>query len=318
MNKQSRILVVGSMNMDIIVTTKQFPADGETILGTDFSTASGGKGANQAVQAAKLGAIVDIIGRVGKDLYGQTLLQSVKDAGVSVEYLQTDEATSTAVANIQIETDVDGKSENRIIVVPGANMTLTRDSLAYLKKKISVYDMVILQMEIPMEVNEVVIDMATEAGVPVLLNPAPAMSIKDDALHKLTYIVPNETEAAILTGIVIRGTDGKIDFEAAEKAAKLLLDQGAQNVIITLGDAGAICATRDGLEYCPSIENVTAIDPTAAGDSFIGAFAVARTSGMPNLEAIQFACKAAAITVSRKGAQPSLPTRHELEKYYNR
>ena len=167
-----------------------------------------------------------------------------------------------------------------------------------------------------MEVNEAVIDMATEAGVPVLLNPAPATAIKDATLHKLTCIIPNETEAAILTGESIGGNSRKVNFVEAEKAAKSLLDGGVMSVIITLGDAGAICATMDGVEYCPCFDSMTAIDPTAAGDSLIGAFAVARASGLQNLQAMKIACSAAAITVSRKGAQPSLPNRDELKDLY--
>ena len=310
-----KILVVGSMNIDLIVTTNLFPADGETILGTDFSTAPGGKGANQAVQAAKLGAQVDMVGCVGKDLYGQTLLQSVKDQGVGIENVQTDETIPTAVANILIETKADGKSQNRIIVVPGANMALTPVSVSFLKESISEYDMILLQMEIPMDVNEAVIDIAADAGIPVLLNPAPANPIKDKVLQKLAYLVPNETEATVLTGIRIRDEEERICLESAERAAKALLSRGVKNVIITLGDAGAICVAKDSMDYCPSVENITAVDPTAAGDSFIGAFAVAKCEGMSNYEAMRFACRAAAITVSRNGAQPSLPTKEEVLQF---
>ena len=312
---EPKILVAGSMNMDLIVTTNRFPAEGETVLGCNFNTAPGGKGANQAVQAAKLGAQVDIIGRVGDDLHGQTLLQSVKDQGVGIENVQTDETTPTAVANILIETKADGKSQNRIIVVPGANMALTPVSVSFLKESISEYDMILLQMEIPMDVNEAVIDIAADAGIPVLLNPAPANPIKDKVLQKLTYLVPNETEATVLTGIRIRDEEERICLESAERAAKALLSRGVKNVIITLGDAGAICVAKDSMDYCPSVENIKAVDPTAAGDSFIGAFAVAKCEGMSNYKAMRFACRAAATTVSRKGAQPSLPTKEEVLQF---
>ena len=313
MDIKPKILVVGSMNMDLIISTGRFPAEGETVLGNNFSTAPGGKGANQAVQAAKLGAQVDIVGCVGNDLYGETLLKSAQDADVGVAYVQIDAAVSTAVANILIETKADGKSQNRIIVVPGANMSMTPESVSFLKEHINVYDMVLLQMEIPMDVNKTVIDIAIDAGVPVLLNPAPANPINDDVLKKLAYLVPNETEAAVLTGIYIRNVDGKVNLDEAEKAARALIDRGVRNVIITLGDTGAISVTKASTDYCPCVDGVMAIDPTAAGDSFIGGFAVAKTSGKSNLEAMRFACSTAAITVSRKGAQPSLPTQDEVQ-----
>lgn len=279
MNKTPKILVVGSLNMDLIVSTNRFPTKGETVLGCDFGTVPGGKGANQAVQAAKLGAHVDMVGCVGNDVYGQTLLQSAKAAGVGTDYVQIDETASTAVANILIETRSDGKSQNRIIVVPGANMAMTPESVSFLKESIHTYDMVVLQMEIPMCVNEAVINIAFGTGVPVLLNPAPANVIKDETLNKLDYLAPNESEAAVLTGLDIRNEDGKFNQKVAEKAAQVLLFHGVKNVIITLGDAGAICVNNDGAEYCPCVEGIAAIDPTAAGDSFIGAFAVAKTSG---------------------------------------
>ena len=270
------------------------------------------RGANQAMQAARLGAQVDMIGRVGDDAYGRSLLQTAKEAGIDIAHVQIDEALPTAVGNVQLELGTDGKTENRIIVISGANMAITPDSITFLKECISDYDMVLLQLEIPMEVNEAVINIASEAGVPVLLNPAPAKSITDDILSKLTYLAPNETEAEILTGISIREKNGRISLEAAKKAATVLLGQGVKNVIITLGDAGALFATRESFEYCPSVRDITAVDPTAAGDSFIGAFAVAKAAEKASLDALRFACTAAAITVSRKGAQPSLPALDEV------
>ncbi len=312
MNKRPKILVVGSFVMDLVVSTSRFPAAGETVLGCDFSVAPGGKGANQAIQAARLGAQVDMIGCVGNDIYGQTLLKSARDAGVGVAHVRIDETLPSAVGNVQLEVGADGKSENRIVVVPGANMAMTPDSVAFLKGRVGDYDMVLLQLEIPMEVNAAVINIAAAEGVPVILNPAPAKIIGDENLCKLTYLIPNETEAAMLTGIPARGEDGKICFESAERAARALLERGVENVIVTLGNAGALCVTKDRVEYCPIVGASTAVDPTAAGDSFIGAFAVSKAGGRSNMEAMHFACGAASITVSRKGAQPSLPALDEV------
>ena len=311
MNKP-KILVVGSFVMDLVVTTNRFPSVGETVLGCDFTTAPGGKGANQAIQAARLGVQVDMIGCVGNDMYGKTLLKSAQDAGVGIKHVQINDTLPSAVGNVQIEAGADGYSQNRIIVVSGSNMAITLDSVEFLNECIGNYDMVLLQLEIPTEINEAVINIAAYNGVPVMLNPAPAKIIGNEVLSKISYLIPNETEAALLTDIHIRDKNESICFTAAEQAAEKLLENGVENVIITLGDAGALCATKDGVEHCPSIDIGMAVDPTAAGDSFIGAFAVEKAIGKPNKEAMSFACAAAAITVSRKGAQPSLPKYDEV------
>ncbi|MBF7095694.1 ribokinase [Alkalibacter mobilis] len=312
MVKEPNILVVGSLNMDLIVSTNRFPSAGETVLGKDFSTAPGGKGANQAVQIGKLGTKVQMVGSIGKDIHGQEILESMKSAGVDVGFVTENVGSSTGIANILIHTDENGISENRIIVVPGANMEITPESIGFLKDKIKDYSIVVLQMEVPMSVNEAVIDMAYSAGVKVLLNPAPANKIENDVYGKLNYLVPNETEAELLTGVKIRQANGKIDFDKAKEASDLLLDRGVETVIITLGDSGAVCASKSGFEHFPSVKGVKAIDPTAAGDSFVGAFATEIAAGKPEAEAISFASRVAAITVSRAGAQPSLPTRKEV------
>ena len=300
-----KILVVGSMVMDLIVTTKRFCNAGETIIGTDFTTAPGGKGANQAVQAARLGADVTFYGKCGDDDFGKSITASMKASGVNTDNIKVAYDAPTAIGNVQIQKNATG-TENRIIVVPGANMKIVADDVADLKNTISNYDMVIMQNETPMETNLLVAEYAKAAGVPVMLNPAPASKIPAELIACLTYISPNEHEAAEITGISIT------DDDTLCAAIKALHDMGAKNVIITLGKNG--CAFSDGntIKKSPCSEIEQVIDPTAAGDSFIGAFCTAVASGVGIEDALVFANYTAGITVSRMGAQTSLPTFNEV------
>ena len=199
MSSQPKILVVGSLVMDLIVSTDTFPHSGETVEGRSFQSAPGGKGANQAIQAARLGADVTMVGKVGDDFFGQVLLKSIQAAGIHAEHLKVGSGYASAIGNILLEPDGRGGSQNRIIVVPGANAKISLDDIAFLEQAIGDYDMVMLQLEIPMEVNERVAELAAAAGVPVMLNPAPAMPLSDTLLSHLTYLSPNEHEAALLT-----------------------------------------------------------------------------------------------------------------------
>ena len=305
MNRKPRILVVGSLVMDLIVSSSLFPNAGETVIGKAFSTAPGGKGANQAVQAARLGADVTMVGMVGEDDFGRRLRESAAESGVNTDWLFTTNKASSAVGNVQIQENESG-TENRIIVVPGANYVLSVEDVAFLKEHIAEYDMVVLQLEIDMAVNCAVAQMAKEAGVPVMLNPAPSAPLPGDLLACLTYICPNEHEAEDIVGIKPEGD------HAIDNAIAALHDMGVEKVLITLGKAG--CAFSDGEKVIesPIVSRGIVVDPTAAGDSFIGAFCTAVAAGVAYEKALVFANCTAGITVSRMGAQTSLPTFDEV------
>ena len=296
MNRKPKILVVGSFVMDLIVSTEKFPGSGETVLGKSFRTAPGGKGANQAVQAARLGADVTMVGKVGGDSFGRELIASAQAAGIHTQHILQDPDNPSAIGNILLEVAEGQKSKNRIIVVSGANMAITPDDVAFVRDIVSEFDMVMLQLEIPMQINELVAQYAFEKGVPVMLNSAPSAPLSAALLSHLTYISPNEHEAADLTGIPIR-KEGK----------SVNRDKGVQNVIITLGSAGAVVAGDSGIDFSPCVDVVEVKDPTAAGDSFVGAFCTAVCAGLNQRQALDFANYTATITVSQMGAQPSLP-----------
>ena len=312
MNRRPKILVVGSLVMDLTVNTERFPASGETVLGKSFRTAPGGKGANQAVQAARLGADVTMVGKVGDDDFGRSLVRSCRESGLNAEFISASPEASSAVGDIILETGEDGETKNRIIVIPGANMTVTPDDVAFLKDTVDRYDMVMLQLEIPMAVNEAVARCAFDKGVPVMLNCAPSAPLSPELLSRLTYLSPNEHEAADLTGIPIRKAGKSVNRDDVKRAAGSLLSRGVKNVVITLGNAGAVIAGGSEFIYQPCVDVVKVLDPTAAGDSFVGAFATGVCAGMDHWQALTFASYTATLTVSRMGAQPSLPTVREV------
>ena len=300
-----RILVVGSLVMDLIVTTERFCNAGETVIGNGFSTAPGGKGANQAVQAARLGADVTMVGKVGNDDFGRNLINSAKESGVNTEYIFVTDSAPTAVGNVQIQKNEKG-TENRIIVVPGANFELTVEDVAFLEEKIADFDMVIMQHEIPQEINLKVAEYAKAKGVPVMLNPAPSAEVPKELISCLTYISPNEHEAEDIIGIKPEGEN------AIDKAVTALHNMGVSNVLITLGKAGCVFSNGEKTIESPSVNMGVVVDPTAAGDSFIGAFCTATAAGIECEKALLFANCTAGITVSRMGAQTSLPTFEEV------
>lgn len=306
--KKARILVVGSFVMDLIVRTRRFVNPGETILGEDFTTASGGKGANQAVQAALLGAQVDMLGKVGNDDFGRRMLASLKEHGVNISHVMVTDESSSAIGNIQIQENEQG-TQNRIVVIPAANMLIRPEEVAFLKEDIKNYDMVMLQHEIPLQINELVAAYAHAAGVPVMLNPAPTAAISDEHLANLTYISPNEHEGADLVGFSI------VTEEDCRRAIEALLRRGVKNVMITRGSEGAVLGNAEGLTFSPCVKVEHVADPTAAGDSFVAAFCTATCVGIKHQDAMLFAAHAASITVSRMGAQPSLPSLAEVFDY---
>ena len=308
--KKPRILVVGSVNMDYTFGGSRFPAEGETVMGDSFSTAAGGKGANQACQAARAGAAVDFVGRTGADPNGAQLMKGLSDMGIDTSMVITDPDDITGCALIELEKRPEG-TRNRIMVVPGAQMHFKESELEFLRNRMKLYDMVLLQLEINSEANRTVTEMAYDSGVPVMLNPAPYSAIDREILERITFISPNEHEAAEMTGIKIT------DIASAGKAAEAIRGMGPRNVLITLGEAGALFCSRDGIIHCPCVR-ADAVDPTAAGDSFVGAFCTAYAVGMDVRNALNFASHAASLTVSGYGAQPSIPDIVRIAGFINK
>ncbi len=312
-NGRPHVLVVGSFVMDLTVKADRFPDSGETILGNDFHTSPGGKGFNQAVQAARLGAQVTMVGCVGDDANGKQMLNVAKEEGIDTQHIRVEEGVPSAIGNILLFPDSGSGVQNRIIVVPGANMRLTVDDVAFLQDTIDQYDAVMLQLEIPMEVNEAVAAYAFAANVPVMLNPAPAAELSDSMLRNVAFLLPNETEAAMLSGISIKRAESGVDCKAVREAARVLMDRGVKQVLVTLGDSGSAYFSDGKSVDCPCVQNVVSADPTAAGDSYIAAFTVSTASGATISHAMEFASATAAITVSRLGGQPSLPMLSEID-----
>jgi ribokinase len=311
MERTPKILVVGSFVMDTIATTERIPQAGQTVYGKAFHMAPGGKGANQALQCARLGADVTMMGCVGDDLFGTQLVEVLKQANANVEHVVVRENTTSGVGHVTLEV-AEHTAQNRIIVISGANNTLTVQDVAWVRDEISSYDMVLLQLEIPLEVNRAVAHWAHDAGVPVMLNPAPATELDDELLSLVTFLIPNEQEASSETNLPLRMDERGIQREDLKQIAAALWARGVENVIITLGGNGSAVIKCNGISYVPCVQMPHVADPTAAGDSFVGALAVGLTMGLSQEESLTFASFAAAITVSRIGAMPSLPTLDEV------
>ena len=312
MLKKPKILVVGSFMMDLIASTKQAPKSGETIIGLKFQTAPGGKGANQAVQCARLSAHVTMVGQVGDDAFGKIMTDTAAAAGVDVSHVTVDKNESSGVGHILLEVTEHG-AQNRITVCPGANFTLTVEDVAWLKEDIKNYDLLMMQFELPMEVIEAVAGWAHEAGVPVMVNPAPAAPISAKLLSCATYLSPNEHEAAIIADHPLRADESGVNMEDVQAVSEAFQARGVENLIITLGENGSIVAGKNGIHHTACVKMPHVADPTAAGDSFVAAFCTGLCAGLPQGEALAFASHTAAITVSRMGAMPSLPTVSEVQ-----
>ena len=311
MHRKPRILVVGSFVMDVIATTEKVLRSAQTVYGKSFHMAPGGKGANQALQCARLGAQVTMMGCVGDDLFGEKLIEPLKSAGVDVSHVLVRPGVSSGVGHVTLEV-TEHSAQNRIIVIPGANRTLTVDEVAWIQDEIGTYDMVLLQLEVPLEVNRTVARWAKEAGVPVMLNPAPATDLDDELMRYVTYLTPNEQEASMETGLPLASDENGPCRADLQKIAAALWDKGVEHVIITLGGSGSAVVQGSSIRYIPCVHMDHVADPTAAGDSFVGALSVGLTAGLSQEEALAFASHTAAITVSRMGAMPSLPTLAEV------
>ncbi len=300
-----RIVVIGSANTDLVVRVASLPRPGETVLGGAFSKVGGGKGANQAVAAARAGGQVAFVARVGDDDLGEAAITSYEAEGIDTQQVTQSPGTASGVALILI----DAAGENAIAVASGANSSLSPADIDAATATIHAADIVLVQLEIPLDAVQRAVDLAAAAGRRVILNPAPAQPLSDELLAQLAVLTPNETEAALLTGIEVH------DVESAKEAANCLLTRGVPAVIITLGSRGCVVAQANDTAaptHLPS-HPVAAIDTVAAGDVFNGALAVALAEGRRLLDAAAFASSAAAIAVTRPGAQSSAPHRAEID-----
>ncbi len=303
----SKIIVVGSSNTDMIVKVPRIPAPGETILGGKFVKAAGGKGANQAVSAARSGGNVTFVANTGNDNFGKEAIDGFKQEGINTDYIFVDKKTPSGVALIFVGED----GENSIAVASGANGTLTPSQIGKINKVISDGDILLTQLETPLETIEEAIKIANENGVTVILNPAPAQPLSDDLLKRIDILTPNQPEAELLTGIKIE------DTESAQKAASHLQSKGVKTVILTLGSEGAFVMSEDVQKVIPGF-TVDPEDTTAAGDTFNGALAVGLADGRSVEEAVQWAHAAAAISVTKMGAQPSIPNQEEIHNFISK
>ena len=304
MNKP--IVVVGSINLDLVVAAPHIPNPGETIIGTGFNTFYGGKGANQAVAVAKLGYPAHMVGNVGDDSFGGQLRQALAAAGVDVGAVQSVPGPSGVAL---ITTAASG--ENNIVVVPGANGLLTPNSIEQARPLLESAGYILVQLEIPLETVEFLGSFAEQRRIPLMLDPAPARELPKELLKKVTWLTPNESEAEILVKKKINKDADDSVYEAADELIRL----GPQNVVLKLGSRGCLIAERGQAKEFVAAFPVNAVDTTAAGDAFNGAFAVELVRGQSARESARFACAAAAISVTRAGAQPSMHTRQEVEAF---
>lgn len=299
-----RITVIGSSNIDMVVRTPRFPKPGETILGSDFFMNQGGKGANQAVAAARLNSDVTFVSSVGDDIFGKTTLKTLKQEGIDVSLVLIEKEVSTGVAVIT----VDQHAENTIVVSPGANAELVKEKLKHIPSFIDEGAYVLMQLEIPIATVQYLAEEIEKRKAKLILNPAPAQSLSPEIFSMVYLLTPNETEASLLTGLKIE------DIDSAKIAAARLIEMGVKNVVITMGNKGAVALYNKEYIYVEA-QKVNAVDTTAAGDVFNGALIVALNEGKTMLEALTFANNAASIAVTRLGAQSSSPHRKELDKY---
>lgn len=296
-----RVTVVGSLNMDLVIRAERLPVPGETLIGRSLTSVPGGKGGNQAVAAARLGASVAMIGRVGADLHGTQLIRQLDDEGVDCSGLEASDVSPTGTAMIVVADD----SQNAIVIVPGSNGEVSAQTVEKHVRLLAAADVVVCQMEIDQNAVDAVLKTARMMCCPVVLNPAPVTSPLPAHWYPLIeYLVPNEIEASVLSGVRVT------DPQSARNAAHVLRFMGARNVMITLGAQGVYAVMADdpsdGGRHYPG-KPVDAVDTTAAGDTFVGGFAAAIATGQPAETAIRFGVEAAAISVTRAGAQPSIP-----------
>jgi ribokinase len=301
---KSKILVIGSSNTDMVVKTTRIPAPGETVLGGHFFMNGGGKGANQAVASARLGGDVSFVCKTGNDIFGREAIASLEKDNIDTGFIFTDANEPSGIALIT----VDEHGENCIVVAPGANSSLRIGDMEQIEDLIVRAGIILLQLEIPLETVSHIAAVAAGRGIPVILNPAPAQQLPDELLRNVSIITPNENEAEKLTGIPVT------DIRTAIEAAQSLFARGVETIIVTLGADGALLVNGNGAAHIPGYR-VEAIDTTAAGDVFNGALVVGLSEKKSIEDSIAFACKAAAISVTRLGAQTSAPKRKEVNAF---
>jgi ribokinase len=294
------LLVIGSINMDLIASAPRLPERGETVIGASFAMAAGGKGANQAAAAARLGTAVQMVGRIGDDEFGHRVRAELAEAGVGVDYVYVDPDTPTATGHIVI----DREGHNAIVVASGANAELSDNDVASAERAWVNAGLVALQLEVPIAANRMAIDQAHRQGLAVILNAAPMDTAARDVIAECDYLVVNEVEAEQLAGERITSANDAIDLAVA-------LRSGRQRVIITIGAEGAVLVNQDVRLHQPA-PKVKVVDTTAAGDAFIGGFATGLLAGMDDERALQLAVRAGSQACTKLGAMPSLPTRAEL------
>lgn len=300
------IAVLGSINMDLVAQVPRLPAPGETLTGYEFFTAPGGKGANQAVAAARLGGSVFMVGRVGVDVFGGTLLESLANNHINIDKIIKETERSSGVATIA----VDDNAENSIIVIPGANGLVSDADIEHLNEIIHEIDVLLLQLEIPMKTVIAAAQTAKRNGVKVILDPAPAQTLPPEIYNSIDIITPNETEASLLVGFPVQNQND------AEKAAKELINRGVSQVIVKMGAKGVYWANAKTGKFFPAYK-VDAVDTVAAGDAFNGGLAVALQDGLSISAAISWGMATGALSTTKRGAQPSMPDRDSVERLIN-
>lgn len=300
-----KILVIGSSNTDLVIKTEKFPDPGETVIGGVFNTFPGGKGANQAVAAQRLGAEVIFVACLGDDDFGHKAIQGYNKEGIDTQYISIDKDLPTGVASIIVNKE----GENSIVVAPGANDRLSKAVIEQITPLMETVDIVLVQLEVPLETIDLAIRKAHAMNKKVILNPAPAKELNNDLYSYIDVITPNESETEILLGEKVS------DYESASRAAQIFLNKGVKEVIITMGAQGAFFKNSDEEFLTPAFKS-RVVDTTAAGDTFNGALAVAFSEGKSLKDSILFSNKAAAISVTRLGAQSSIPSRDEVDAFH--
>ena len=296
-----KIIVIGSCNTDMVIKADRLPIPGETVIGGTFFMNPGGKGANQAVAAARLGGKVSFISKTGNDVFGKQSIELYNTEGINTNYISSDENSPSGIALIT----VDSHGENCIVVASGANALLSPEDIESARAEIETGAIVLMQLEIPIETVEYAAELANKKNIKVILNPAPARALSDKLIKSLYIITPNESEAEILSGIKVK------DWESAKKAAKVIHAKGANIVVITLGSKGSLIYENDEYHHVEALK-VDAVDTTAAGDTFSGTLCVGLSEGKSIIDAVKLATNACAVTVTRMGAQSAIPYRKEL------